>query len=72
MNKFGQVQITNCFQDFPTFKESYDEEVDDDETMSERTLKDFTRKKSSNGSTAGSRAGSSTSRKGKKLYFLVF
>merc|ERR1712051_33161 len=45
-------------------KESYDEEVDDDETMSENTLKDFEkiRKKSSN-SHNGGREGSSTSRK---------
>ena len=48
-------------------KESYDEEVDDDETMSENTLKDFEkiRKKSSN-SHSGGRERSSTSRKGRK------
>ena len=47
-------------------KESYDEEVDDDETMSENTLKDFEkiRKKSSKSHSSG-REGSSTSRKGR-------
>ena len=52
-------------------KESYDEEVDDDETMSENTLKDFEkiRKKSSKSHSSG-REGSSTSRKGRNIFFI--